>query len=56
MPAHPIPVYIPVSIDSCLVDEEFDIFDITPPRKQRHDIGPLTLVCDNSWDDRDDDD
>jgi len=55
MPAHPMPTYIPVSIDNCLVDEEFDMFDISAPYNQKRNIGRPALVCKDAtdWDEFD---
>ena len=53
MPAHPAPapVYIPMPMDICLLDEEFDVFEITQPGDRQPGIGQPIVLCDDSaWD------
>lgn len=56
MPVHPTFIPIPIPVDDCLVDEEFDIFDIAPSQNVPPDMERLALVCDNViWDKSNDD-
>jgi len=55
MPAHPAPtpVYIPMPMDICLLDEEFDVFEITRPSNRQLVIGQDIVLCDDSdWDEQ----
>jgi|GEM_PF-6037753 len=48
MSAHPIPAYVPMPLDNFLVDEEFDMFDITPSYQERIARKPK-LISHNRW-------
>ena len=51
MPAHPVPapVYIPIPMpmDNGLLDEDFDIFEITQPCNRKPDTGQREFLCKN---------
>ncbi len=56
MPAYHIPTQVSVPIDEFLLDEEFDIFEITPERSRKSGMVRAILICDEkSWDEFDDD-
>jgi len=52
IPAHPnpAPVNIHAPTNICLLDEEFDIFEITRPCDRHSDLGQDMLPCDDDWD------
>ena len=52
MPAHPnpAPVNIPTPMEVCLLDDEFDVFEIRRPYDKHSGIGQNTLSCDDDWD------
>lgn len=53
MQAHRVPATAHTSIpmDNCLMDEEFDLFEITQPGDRESAMGKDMLLCDdNGWD------
>jgi hypothetical protein len=43
--------HLSIPMDDCLMDEEFDLFEITQPSDRESAVGKDMLLCDdNGWD------